>query len=130
MYISQASFPFPVVNQVRNFRNKAIYFPSLFFPHYRSNFRVAFSTHHPALLPAVVWPHGDRLVPARPGIRPPAPRFRRVLVVQGGQEAVEASPFRGMQELDATDQDTVAESRKGLRVGAPEGTSAEVAVEG
>ena len=44
MYISQDSFPFPVVNQVRNFRNKAIYFPSLFFPHYRSNFRVAFST--------------------------------------------------------------------------------------
>ena len=86
--------------------------------------------HGPALLSAAIRPRGDRLLFAWPNDRPPAVGVGRVLVVQLWKETVAASLVYGVQGVGPPDPGAVAESGKGLRVGAPEGASAEMAVEG
>ena len=53
-----------------------------------------------------------------------------MLVVQLWKETVAASLVYGVQGVGPPNQGAVAESGKGLRVGAPEGASTEIAVEG
>ena len=86
--------------------------------------------HCPALLSAAIRPRGDRLVFARPDDRPPADGFGRVLVVQLWEETVTTSLVYGVSGVGPPDQGAVAESGKGLRVGAPKGANAEMAVKG
>ena len=86
--------------------------------------------HRPALLSAAIRPRGDRLLLAQSDDRPPADGFGRVLVVQLWEETVAASLVYGVSGVGPPDQGAVAEGGKGLRVGAPEGASAEIAVEG
>ena len=53
-----------------------------------------------------------------------------MLVVQLREEAVAPLLVHGVSGMGPPDQGALAESGEGLRVGAPEGTSAEMAVEG
>ena len=85
--------------------------------------------YRPALLSAAVRTHGDWSLSPRADDRPPEVGNERLLVVRPWE--TDATPlFHGMQCVGPPDQGAVAESGKGLRVGAPEGASAEVAVEG
>ena len=84
----------------------------------------------PALLSAAVGPRGNGLLPARPDVGPTEARDGRVLVVQLREEAVAPPSVHGVPSVGPPDQGALAEGRKGLWVGAPEGASAEMAVEG
>ena len=83
-----------------------------------------------AILSAVVRVRRDWVLPARPDDRPPATGDGRVLVVQLRKEPVALPPVYGVPGAVAADPRLVREDRKGVPLGAPEGTGVAKVVEG
>ena len=83
-----------------------------------------------AVLPAAVREPRDWILPVRPDDRRPATGDGRVLVVQLRKEAVGLRPVYGVLGVVAADPRLVEEDRKGVPLGAPEGTGFAMVVEG
>ena len=83
-----------------------------------------------AILSTVVRARRDWILPARPDDRPLATGDGRVLVVQLRKEAVALPPVHGVPGVVAADPRLVEEDRKGVPLGAPEGTGVATVVEG